>query len=430
MVNYKQVGEAFNKIDESKVKKLSEKVLNTIKNKDGLGNDFLGWLDYASNLKNERTTLEDIKKTAKRIRAEVDVLVVIGIGGSYLGARAAIEAINGLYSQDKFEVLYLGNTLSSTYTAQVLNYLKDKKFAINVISKSGTTTEPAIAFRLCKDLLIKQVGKQKANELIIATTDKQRGALKTEADAENYHTYVIPDDVGGRYSVLTPVGLFPMACTNIDIEEFIEGFVEGEKEYSCLDLEMNPAYKYGLTRFLLHTQMKYTSEMFISYEPHMNMINEWLKQLFGESEGKQGKALFPTSCVFTTDLHSMGQFIQEGSHVLFETIIKPKNVKLDLTILKEKEDLDGLNYLAGKNLSYVNDQAYLGTLKAHTEGGVPANILEIEDLSSKSIGNLFYFFMRACAFSAYMLEINPFDQPGVEIYKKNMFKLLGKPEKR
>lgn len=428
MINYKNEGKQFEKLNYKKVNKLTQKVLQTIKNRDGAGNDFLGWLDYASSL--DKETIKDIKETAKRIRREVDTLVVIGIGGSYLGARAAIEAINGLYDNDNFKVIYLGNTLSSNYTYQVLKYLENRKFAINVVSKSGTTTEPAIAFRLCKELLIKQVGKEKANELIIATTDKERGALKTEANSENYHTYIIPDDVGGRYSVITPVGLFPIACANIDIEEFIEGVKEGEKEYSNPNLEENPAYRYALNRFLLHSQLHYPCEMFVSYEPQMTMINEWLKQLFGESEGKEGRALYPTSCVFTTDLHSMGQFIQEGSKVLFETIIKPSNVNYDIEITHDENNLDGLNYLESKKLSYVNEQAYLGTLKAHTEGDVPCNILEIKDLTARSIGNLFYFFMRACAFSAYMLQVNPFNQPGVEIYKKNMFKLLGKPEKK
>ncbi len=427
MVKFTTVGKAYEKISLVSIKDKITSVMDTIENKSGAGNDFLGWLDYTSKL--DKAVVKDLVETAKYLRSEVDVLVVIGIGGSYLGARAAIDAINGLYSKDKMEIIYLGNTLSSNYTYQVLDYLKDKKFAINVISKSGTTTEPAIAFRLCKELLIEKVGKEKANKLIIATTDKARGALKTEADAENYHSFIIPDDVGGRYSVITPVGLLPMAVAGIDIEEFIDGIIEGEKEYSVKDIEKNPAYRYGATRYLLN-QLGYPSEMFISYEPQMAMINEWLKQLFGESEGKEGKALLPTSCTFTTDLHSMGQFIQQGSPVIFETIIKPQTVKYDLTIKEEKTDLDGLNYLAGKKLSYVNDQAYLGTLKAHTEGQVSANILEIEALDAKNLGNLFYFFMRSCAMSAYLLDINPFDQPGVEIYKKNMFTLLGKPSKK
>lgn len=431
MVKYSFVNSNKGKVEFDFNSKLVKKVLETIKNRDGLGNDFLGWLDYTSKL--DKKVIKDIKETSDKLKQEVDVLLVIGIGGSYLGARAAIEAINGLYpiegKEKRLEIIYLGNTLSSNYTYQVLKYLENKKFAINVISKSGTTTEPAIAFRLAKELLIKQVGLEKANKLIIATTDKARGALKSEANNQNYHTYIIPDDVGGRYSVITPVGLFPMACAGLDIEKFVEGVIEAEKEYSVLDLDKNPAYKYALARYTMFTKRKYASEMFVSYEPQMNMINEWLKQLFGESEGKQGKALLPTSCVFTTDLHSMGQFIQEGSNVLFETIIKVNKPNYDITIKKDKLDLDGLNYLADKTLSYVNTQAYLGTLKAHTEGQIDANILEIEELNEKTLGNLFYFFMRSCAFSAYMLEINPFDQPGVEIYKKNMFELLGKPKK-
>lgn len=427
MIELELVGKAFKELNLNSIKDKIKETTLTIKNKNGKGNDFLGWMNYASTL--DPKVIRDIKRTANKLRKEVEVLVVVGIGGSYLGARAAIEAINGLYSKDKIEIIYLGQTLSSTYTKQVLDYLKDKKFAINVISKSGTTTEPAVAFRLVKNLLIKKEGKLRAKELIVATTDKSRGALKQEADNEGYHSYIIPDDVGGRYSVMTPVGLFPMAMAGIDIEAFLDGFKKGEELYSVDNLESNIAYKYGAYRYLLHTQKKYPVEMYISYEPHLSMINEWLKQLFDESEGKEGKALLCASSTFTTDLHSMGQFIQEGSPLLFETIIKPHNPAIDLTLVDDQKDLDGLNYLSGKSINYINEQAYLGTLKAHTEGQVSAMLLHFDKVDAYNLGNLFYFFMRACAFSAYLLEVNPFDQPGVEVYKKNMFQLLGKPNK-
>lgn len=420
--------EGFGKIkglDYSEIDQRNAEVCSTIANRTGAGNDFLGWTDYESKLPEEE--IARIEKTAARIRENYQALAVIGIGGSYLGARAAIEALNGLFPKDKFKIVFIGNTLSSNYTSQAISFLKKKKFAINIISKSGTTTEPSVAFRLLKGILEKKYGHAYLKDAVIATTDKARGALKKEADEEGYEEFVIPDDVGGRYSVITPVGLLPIACAGIDIRRFISGVKDGEKDYSVPDYKKNAAYHYGATRYLLH-KMGYPVEMFISYEPQMAMVNEWLKQLFAESEGKDGKGLFPASGTFTTDLHSIGQFIQQGSKILFETILKPDKVNKDLRVEEDKDDLDGLNFLAGKKLSYINDKAFKGTLKAHVEEGqVPASVLHFERLDAYNLGNLFYFFMRACAYSAYLLGVNPFNQPGVEIYKKNMFILLDKP---
>ncbi len=425
MVKLEGYGKKIKGLDFNEIDQRNAEICSTIEKKTGLGNDFLGWLDYASRLPVKE--VERIKACALRIRKNYKALAVVGIGGSYLGARAAIEALNGLFPKDKFKIVFLGDTLSSTYTVQALKFLKNKRFAINVISKSGTTTEPSVAFRLLKGMLEKKFGHAYLKDAIVATTDKARGALKKEADAEGYEEFVIPDDVGGRYSVITPVGLLPIACAGIDIDKLLQGVKDGEKEYSIQDYHLNPAYKYGATRYLLY-KAGYPVEMFISYEPQFAMIGEWLKQLFGESEGKEGKALFPASATFTTDLHSMGQFIQEGSKVLFETIIRADHPQKDIKVEADKDNLDGLNYLAGKKLSYINDRAYQGTLKAHVEtGSVPANVVRIKKMDAYNLGNLFYFFMRACAYSAYLLSINPFNQPGVEIYKKNMFTLLGKP---
>lgn len=425
MVKLNYSGKRLNELDYSKVLEKSEEIAKMIDERTGLGNDFLGWLDYASTL--DPKEVERINKTAERIRKNYDCLVVAGIGGSYLGARAAIEAINGLFPNDDFEIIFLGQTLSSTYISQVLRHLKGKRFAINVISKSGTTTETSVAFRMLKNLLKEQFGEEYLKDAIIATTDKARGALKKESDEVGYEEFVIPDDVGGRYSVVTPVGLIPMACANINIIDFLRGFKDGEKEYSSHDLKKNPAYQYGATRYLLHKQLGYPVEVFVTYEPQFAMIAEWLKQLFAESEGKDEKAIFPASVVFTTDLHSVGQFIQQGSPMLFETIIKTEKPIENCVVPSDEKNLDGLNYLADKELSFINDKAYEGTLDAHTvKGHCEANIVTIEKMDAYNLGNLFYFFMRACAFSAYLLGVNPFNQPGVEVYKKNMFHLLGK----
>lgn len=416
-----------NVISEEEISKYAssvKRVNQMIDDKSGPGNDFLGWVDWPVNYDKEE--VERLLKDAKYVRESFDVLVVAGIGGSYLGARCALDALKGIKNVGKPEIIFMGQTFSPNYTAQVLDYLKGKKFAINVISKSGTTTETSIAFRLLKDLLERQVGKKESRKSIFAVTDKARGALKTLCNNEGYHTYVLPDDIGGRYSVLTPVGLFPLACAGVDVKAMLEGAQEARKEFDNADLKKNICYRYAVSRDYMYRNNK-PVEMYVTYEPQMSQISEWLKQLFGESEGKEKKGLLPTSATFSTDLHSLGQFIQDGTPLLFETILNVVNPELDVAIPSDKDDLDGLNYLAGKKLSYVNQMAFQGTLKAHEEdGGVPCNIITIEKLDAKTLGYLFYFFMRACAMSAYLLEINPFNQPGVEIYKKNMFHLLGK----
>ena len=416
-----------NVISEAEIAKYSDKVKiinKMINEKSGAGNDYLGWVDWPVNYDKEE--LKKLLKEAEYVRNNFDVLVVCGIGGSYLGAKSAYDALNGLKSVEKPEIIFMGQTFSPNYTAQVLDYLKDKNFAINVISKSGTTTETSIAFRLLKDLLEKKVGKEKARKSIFAVTDKARGALKTLCNQEGYSTYVLPDDIGGRYSVLTPVGLFPLACAGVDVAKMLEGAKEAREEFDSVDLKTNKCYRYAVSRDYMYRH-SHPVEMYVTYEPQMSQISEWLKQLFGESEGKEKKGLLPTSATFSTDLHSLGQFIQDGSPILFETILTIDTPNQDVTIPSDKDDLDGLNYLAGKSLSFVNQKAFEGTLKAHEEdGGVPCNIISISKMDAKTLGYLYYFFMRACALSAYLLEINPFNQPGVEIYKKNMFHLLGK----
>ena len=394
-----------------------------IMDKSGQGNDFLGWVDWPVNYDKEE--LARIKKDAQYVRDNFDILVVCGIGGSYLGARSALEALNGLKSDDKLEIIFMGQTFSPNYVAQVMNYLKGKNFAINVISKSGTTTETSISFRLLKELLESQVGKEKARKAIFATTDKEKGALKTLCNNEGYATYVLPGDIGGRFSVLTAVGTFPLACAGIDVEAMIKGAQEARKETESAPLKDNKCYQYASMRDYMYRHNK-PVEMYVTYEPQMSQISEWLKQLFGESEGKEHKALFPASATFSTDLHSLGQYIQDGTPLLFETIINVKEPKQDVAIPHDNDDLDGLNYLEGKNLAFVNQKAFEGTLKAHEDGGVPCNVITLDKLDAYNLGYLFYFFMRACAMSAYMLDINPFNQPGVEVYKKNMFHLLGK----
>ena len=415
-----------NNIDKQTLDSYQEKVSainEMIENKTGLGNDFLGWVDYPNTY--DKKEFERIQKLAKYVRNNFDILVVCGIGGSYLGARCAIEALRGLKSDDKLEIIFMGQTFSSNYVGQILNYLKGKKFAINVISKSGTTTETSISFRLLKELLESQVGKEEAKKAIYATTDKEKGALKELSNIEGYETFVLPSDIGGRYSVLTAVGLFPIACAGLDIKAMMEGALKARVDLNNPNLNENIAYRYAVSRDYFYHHNK-SVELFVSYEPQLTQISEWLKQLFGESEGKEKKGLLPDSVTFSTDLHSLGQFIQEGTPLLFETILFIKEPNLDVVIPHDKDDLDGLNYLENKNLSYVNQKAFEGTLKAHEDGGVPCNIVYIDKLNEYALGYLFYFFMRACAMSAYLLDINPFNQPGVEIYKKNMFHLLGK----
>ena len=415
----KEINESILKSYEAKVTKINEMIMN----KTGQGNDFLGWVDWPVNYDSEE--LARIKKDAQYVRDHFDILVVCGIGGSYLGARSALEALNGLKSNDKLEIIFMGQTFSPNYVAQVMNYLKGKNFAINVISKSGTTTETSISFRLLKELLEKQVGKEKARKAIYATTDKEKGALKTLCNNEGYATYVLPGDIGGRYSVFTAVGTFPLACAGIDVEAMLKGAAKAREEIQSLPLKDNQCYQYASMRDYMYRHNK-PVEMYVTYEPQMSQISEWLKQLFGESEGKEHKGLFPGSATFSTDLHSLGQFVQDGTPLLFETILNVKEPKDDIVIPHDNDDLDGLNYLEGKNLAFVNQKAFEGTLQAHEDGGVPCNVFYIDKLDAYNLGYLFYFFMRACAMSAYMLDINPFNQPGVEVYKKNMFHLLGK----
>lgn len=414
----------LNSVDYKKYQDSVSKINEMIDKNEGAGNDYTGWVKYPSEF--DKVEFEAIKKYAKYVRDNFEVLVVCGIGGSYLGARAALEALNGLKSNDKLEIIFLGQTFSSDYVYDVLRYLENKKFAINVISKSGTTTETAIAFRLVKELLEKKIGVEAARKAIFATTDASKGALRELSNKEGYVTFNLPGNIGGRYSVFTAVGLFPLACANIDIDALMNGAKKAQNDCKNPLIEQNPAYKYAVLRDYFYRNKK-SVEMFVSYEPRLTQLSEWFKQLFGESEGKEGKGLLPDSATFSTDLHSLGQFIQDGSKVLFETIVFIKNPNNKVVIPHDDKDLDGLNYLEGKDLGFVNEKAFLGTLEAHTKtGGVPNIILEIEKLDAYALGYLFYFFMKTCAMSAYLLNVNPFNQPGVEVYKKNMFHLLGK----
>jgi len=404
---------------------------NMVHNKTGLGNDFLGWVELPNNYDKEE--FDRIKKSAEKIKSDSDVLLVIGIGGSYLGARAAIEMCshsfrNNLNKEDRNapEIYFVGNNISSTYMMDLLDVIKDKDVSINVISKSGTTTEPAIAFRIFKAFLEEKYGKEQASKRIYATTDSQKGALKKLADEEGYETFVIPDDVGGRFSVLTPVGLLPIAAAGLDIDAMMNGAKEACEEYRTNDLKDNQSYQYAVVRNILNRKGK-DIELLVNYEPQLHFVNEWWKQLYGESEGKNNKGIFPASVDFSTDLHSMGQYIQDGKRILFETVINVEKSRRNIEIQKEEVDLDGLNYLAGKNVDFVNQKALQGTLIAHTDGQVPNLLINIEALDEYNFGYLVYFFEKACAISGYLLGVNPFDQPGVEAYKKNMFALLGKP---
>lgn len=393
--------------------------------------DFVGWLELPTNY--DKKEFSRIKKAAKKIKKESDILVVIGIGGSYLGARAVIESLTSTFNnmltekQRKYpQILYVGNNLSPNYINELIEYIGDKDFSVNVISKSGTTTEPAIAFRIFREILENKYGIDEARSRIYVTTDKARGALKTLADNEGYEKFVIPDNVGGRYSVLTAVGLLPIATAGIDIDKLMQGAQNAQERYDDPNLKYNECYKYAVTRNILYKLYKNT-EILVNYEPKMHYFTEWWKQLYGESEGKDQKGIFPAGVDFTTDLHSMGQYIQEGRRNLFETVISVENPKSDITINKDEDNLDGLNYLAGKTLDYVNKKAMEGTVKAHVTGDVPNIMLSIENLDEENIGELIYFFEKACAMSGMILGVNPFNQPGVEEYKKNMFKLLKKP---
>ena len=395
----------------------------------GAGNDYIGWVDLPNNY--DKDEFERIKKAAKKIQSNSEVLIVIGIGGSYLGGRAALEFVNGVNFNKKVhkgipEVYFVGNSISSDYLSDIIEILGDRDFSINVISKSGTTTEPAIAFRIFKKIIEDKYGKEGAKERIFATTDKARGALKSMCNTEGYETFVIPDDVGGRFSVLTPVGLLPMAAAGIDIDAVMQGASDAVATYKNDDLENNDCLKYAATRQILGRKGK-AIEILANYEPSLTMFGEWYKQLYAESEGKDGKGIFPVSANFSTDLHSIGQFIQDGSRNLFETVLWVENAKKNITIETDAENLDGLNFVADKTIQYVNSKAYAGTFLAHVDGGVPTMVLEVEKTDAYNFGQLVYFFEKALAISGYMLGVNPFDQLGVEAYKKNMFALLGKP---
>ena len=400
------------------------KIHKMIHEKTGKGNDFLGWVDWISNY--DKDEFEKIKDVANNVRDKAEVLLVCGIGGSYLGARAGIEMIQGLYSKNKTEVIFVGNSFSSTYLSQVIEYIKDKSVVLNVISKSGTTTETALAFRILKKFMEEKYGKEECKTRIIATTDKSRGTLKALADKEGYTTFVIPDDIGGRYSVITPVGLLPMAIMGIDIDEIFKGLKAAYNDLNEESLEKNAAYQYAVSRRILQNQGK-DAEMLVTYEPQMTLVGEWWKQLFGESEGKEEKGILPTSATFSTDLHSLGQFIQEGKKVLFETLLLVEKPAEDLIFPYDENNDDGMNYLSGKSIDWVNKMAMQGTLEAHEITGKVGNlIITMEDTSAYTFGYMCYFFFISCAMTCYLLDINPFNQPGVEVYKKNMFKLLGK----
>ena len=422
-LNYKNV---LNFLSEEEIKNNEKKALdarNVLLNKKGEGAAFLGWIEYANNYDKEE--FARIKTAAEKIRANSEVLIVIGIGGSYLGAKAIIESLQPYFRKDKaLEVIFVGNNLSSSYIAELLEYVRNKDFSINVISKSGTTTEPAIAFRLFRQLLIEKYGNN-AYERIYATTDKEKGALRMLATNEGYETFIVPDDIGGRYSWFTAVGLLPVCASGVNIDDLIKG--ASDAYFDCKNTKYldNSSLLYASIRNLLYDKGKMV-EVLINYEPKLTFISEWWKQLYGESEGKDHKGLFPSSLVYSTDLHSMGQYIQDGMRIMFETIVNIKKPQIDFTLQSEENNLDGLNFLAGINFDSVTKKAMQGTILAHVDGGVPNIILEIENIDAYNIGYLLYFFMFSCGVSGYMLGVNPFNQPGVEDYKKNMFALLGK----
>lgn len=419
----------YNFISENEIEKIKSEVDLAAKNlesKSGKGNDFLGWLDLPIDY--DKQEFVKIKKAAEKIKSDSEVLVVIGIGGSYLGAKAVIETLshsfyNSLKNKNNPEIYFVGQNISGRYIKHLIEIIGDRDFSVNVISKSGTTTEPAIAFRIFKELLEKKYGKNSRNR-IYATTDKEKGALKKLAIEKSYESFIIPDDVGGRFSVLTAVGLLPIAVAGIDIDELMSGARTAREDFKAA-FEFNDCYKYAAIRNLLYRK-GYSVELLANYDPRLHYVSEWWKQLYGESEGKDKKGIFPASVDLTTDLHSMGQYIQDGQRFLMETIINIEENEEDIIIKEEQEDLDGLNYLAGKTLSFVNSKAFEGTLLAHIDGGVPCLTINIPIMNAFNMGYLLYFFEKACAISGYILDVNPFDQPGVESYKKNMFALLGK----
>ncbi|MFY9197855.1 MAG: glucose-6-phosphate isomerase [Acutalibacteraceae bacterium] len=395
--------------------------------KTGEGNEFLGWLTLPTDY--DKDEFSRIKKAATKIQQTSDLLIVIGIGGSYLGARAAIEFVKSsnynVLKKDTPDIYFAGNSISPTALNEIVSLCEGRDFCVNVISKSGTTTEPAIAFRVFKEMLVKKYGEEQAAQRIFVTTDKEKGTLKALSDSQGFETFIVPDDVGGRYSVLTAVGLLPIAVSGMDLDALMQGALDAQKSLMQTDVLQNDCYKYAAIRNILYRQGK-TTEMMVSYEPSYAMMNEWFKQLFGESEGKDGKGIFPASAIFSTDLHSLGQYIQDGKRNLFETVVVFKKPKQEMIISFDDENTDGLNFLAGKEMSFINQKAFEGTILAHSDGGVPNIVLEVEEMTEYELGYLIYFFEKACAISGYILGVNPFNQPGVESYKKNMFALLGK----
>ena len=409
--------------DLSKYEDEVKRIHKVLHEKTGAGSDYLGWLDWPLNY--DKDEFKRILALKERMQGKYDVVLVCGIGGSYLGARAALEMIKGLYPEDGIEVIFIGNTFSHTYLSQVLNHIKDKEVVLNVISKSGTTTETSVSFRIFEQFMEEKYGAEAKNR-IFATTDKARGTLKALADKKGYETFVIPDDIGGRYSVFTAVGLLPLALANVDIEDLMKGSLKAYEDYNNDDLNTNDAYKYAVARRVLDDK-GYSAEYFVTYHLQLTMVAEWWKQLFGESEGKDLKGILPTSACFSTDLHSLGQFIQEGKKTEYETILYIDEMPQDIVFPEDKENLDNMNYLAGKKVSWVNEMAFKGTLSAHSEeGNNPNMVIHLKDNSAYSFGYMIYFFFLACGMSCYLLGINPFNQPGVEVYKKKMFALLGK----
>ena len=429
--NYQFAKNFFNENELRQIKPYVELANEVLTSKSGAGNDFLGWVDLPENY--DKNEFARIKKDAEKIKNDSEVLIVIGIGGSYLGAKAAIEFLSHSFynnlPKDKRktpEIYFAGTNMSGVYLQHLIEVVGDRDFSVNVISKSGTTTEPAIAFRVFKKMLEEKYGKEEAAKRIYATTDKEKGALKTLATAEGYETFVVPDNVGGRFSVLTAVGLLPIAAAGINIDELMAGAKDAMNDFANKNMDENQALQYAAVRNILHRKGK-DLELMVNYEPRVHYLAEWWKQLFGESEGKDGKGLYPTSADFSADLHSLGQYIQEGQRLFFETVVSIGKPEVEFVIESDKDNLDGLNFIAGKTLDYVNKKATDGVILAHIDGNVPNLGVNIPEATPYHLGYTFYFFEKACGVSGYLLGVNPFDQPGVEAYKKNMFALLGKP---
>lgn len=429
--DYSKAGKFLGADELQNFKTITLNARDTLLSKTGAGNDFLGWIDLP--VCYDKEEFERIKATAKKIKEDSDVLLVVGIGGSYLGARAAIEFLSHSFyncldksQRNTSQIIFCGNSISSKYIADIKDLLKDKDFSINIISKSGTTTEPAISFRVFKEMLIEKYGREEANKRIYATTDKAKGALKSLANEEGYESFVVPDDIGGRFSVLTAVGLLPIAVAGIDIDELMAGAAATREEVLKKDFEENPSLLYAAARNIFLRKGK-NIEVTANYEPSLHYVSEWVKQLFGESEGKDNRGIFPAALDLTTDLHSMGQYIQDGARIMFETVLDIEKSPAEILLKEEETDTDGMNYLAGKSVDFVNKSAMNGTILAHTDGDVPNLKINIPDMSAFSLGSLFYFYEFTCGVSGYILGVNPFNQPGVESYKANMFALLGKP---